>query len=241
MSGAGPHTDRAAVEDQIEALVLEHLPAVRDDAVMALAAAKLLLLINRGHDGLAESLATRALAGSTAFASALPMLGQVHAYRGDLEEARRLYDEGFQLCEPGSTFEIYILVLKAMTHLAQNDHTAAGALLERIVALQPGYLQLFGVLFIPPGDDGLARQLAPLADRADIDQARRMIAYLHYRVADLFQTPAHSANIMRGPLTHLVRRFGPTVASDEIWSELPAELDYLRVSRRPAFADRAAE
>ena len=34
-----------AVEDQLEALVLEHLPAVRDDPVMVLAAAKLLLPI----------------------------------------------------------------------------------------------------------------------------------------------------------------------------------------------------
>jgi DNA-binding winged helix-turn-helix (wHTH) protein len=137
--GPEPLTRKAVttVEDEIEALVLEHLPAVGDDPVMALAAAKLLLLINRGHDGLAESLATRAFAGSAAFASALPMLGQVHAYRGDLEEARRLYDEALQLCEPGSTFEIYILVLKAMTHLAQDDHPAAGALLGRIVELQP--------------------------------------------------------------------------------------------------------
>jgi hypothetical protein len=42
-------------------------------------------------------------------------------------------------------------------------------------------------------------------------------------------------------LTHLVRRFGTSVASDEIWSELPAELDYLRVGRRPVFGDCAAE
>ena len=224
----------SAIDDEIEGLVLRHLDALRDSPITALAAAKLLLLLDRDHVGLAESLANQSFTDSTAFAAALPMLGQVHAYRGELAEARRLYDGALQLCEAGSTFETYILVLKAMAFIADNDHAGAQAVLERILEIEPRHLHLFGILFLPPADDGLARRLAPLADRADRTSAERILAYQYYRVADLFQDPAHTANLMHGPLTHLVRRFGPTVLSEEIWNELPAELQYLRANRGPA-------
>lgn len=81
-----------ALVDEVERLVLDNLMAVRVDPVMALAAAKLLLGLHRGHEGVAETLAETALRGSGAFAAALPMLGQIKAYQGDLSESRRLYD-----------------------------------------------------------------------------------------------------------------------------------------------------
>lgn len=223
--------DRAAVravEDEIEALTLRCVPVVRDDPVLALAAAKLLLLINRGHADLAADLTSRAFARSGAFAAALLMQGRIDAYRGDLDEADRLYDEGLSFCEPGSAFEIYALMLKAMARVAAEDHDAAAALYRRVVLLRPEARQQFGITFLPPGEEGLGRDLAALADAAGLPYAQRIVAYLWFRVADLFRTPAHSAAIMRGPLSHLVRRLGPTVASDEIWAEVPEELRYLR-------------
>lgn len=225
-----PLTRRAvsALEDEIESLTLQCVPAVLDDPALALAAAKLLLLINRGHTDLAEALANRVFATSGAFAANLLMLGRIQAYRGDLAEADRLYDQGISFCEPGSAFEIYALMLKAMARVAAEDYGAAVPLYRRVVALRPAARQQFGITFLPPGDEGLGHELAPLADAASLSHAQRVIAYLWFRVADLFRTPAHAAAIMRGPLSHLVRRLGPEVASDEIWAEMPQELRYLR-------------
>jgi len=226
--------DRKAIDalgDEIEGLVLEHLPAVRDDPVMAIAAAKLLLGVHRGHEDLAEDLASAAFAGSAAFAAALTMLAQIKACRGDLAEALKLYDEGLQLCEAGSTFEVYIQVLKAQALIALDDRPGVEAAYHRLLEIAPAALQRFGLLFLPVGDDGLARTLSPWVDRASEGQARRLVAYLHYRVARYFRSAEHAANIMRGPLTHMVRRFGPAVASETIWRETPAELHYLRNTR----------
>ncbi len=221
-------------EGEIEALVLEHLAAVRSDPMLALAAAKLLLGVNRGHEDLAEELANAAFAGSAAFAAAFPMLGQIKAQRGDLDEARRLYDEGLSLCEPGSAYELYVQILKATTLMAQDDRAGVEDCYRRIVEITPHAPEQFGVMMLPPTDEGLARRLARVIDQMDEERARRSIAYLHRRVASHFQRPTHVANIMAGPLVHLTRRFGPGVVSDEIWTALPEELQHLRRERLAA-------
>jgi hypothetical protein len=149
--------------------------------------------------------------------------------------AQGLYDESLALGEASGTFKRYILTLKAMAFLAAGDHAAAGATFEWLARLDPSVLEAMGLLFLPPSDDGLARRLAPVVDRIDLADARRMVAHFWFRVGDLFRAAAHRANAMVGSLTHLVRRFGPEVASEVIWEELPAELHYLR---RPLGDDR---
>ncbi|HEY2357487.1 MAG TPA: winged helix-turn-helix domain-containing protein, partial [Phenylobacterium sp.] len=164
------------LSDEIERLVLAHLSAVRDDPVMAIAAAKLLLGVHRDHEDLAEELAKAAFDGSTAFAATLSMLAQIKASRGELAEARRLYDESLQLCDPGSTFEVYILVLKAQALIAGDDRPGVEAAYQRLSEITPAALQRFGLFFLPAGDDGLARTLMPLVGRAREGQARRVLA-----------------------------------------------------------------
>ena len=222
----------STLEGEIEALTLKFVPVILDDPVLALAAAKLLLLINRGHTDLAETLAHRVFATSGSFAASLLMLGRIAAYRGDLTEADRFYDQGIAFCEPDSAFEIYGLMLKAMARTAAEDYAAVVPIYRRVVALRPMARQQFGMTFLPPGDEGLGHELAPLADAASLPSAQRLIAYLWFRVADQFPTRAQAAAIMQGPLSHLVRRLGPTVASDQIWAELPEELHHLRACRR---------
>ncbi|MBP6879175.1 MAG: winged helix-turn-helix domain-containing protein [Phenylobacterium sp.] len=223
-----------ALNDEVERLALASLPAVRDDPMLTLAAAELLLGVNRGHEDLAESLARAALASSAAFAAAIPLLGQINAFRGRLDEACRLYDEGLRLCDPGATLELYILVMKAQALIAMEDHAGVVAVFQRAVAIRPKLPRQVGLCFLPVDEGGLAETLAPVAAEADLQQAQRAIAYLHYCIAPNFGTARHAANIMRGPLTQLSRRFGAEVASDEIWREMPAELLPIRDAARRA-------
>ena len=82
-------------------------------------------------------------------------------------------------------------------------------------ALSPLGFKWFAFLGdLPPGPPpsghaalvgGGHRRLAALADRTSARQARRAIAYLHYRVAAYFRSADQCANIMRGPLVHLAR------------------------------------
>ena len=75
--------ERDCIESEIEATVLECLPAIEANPVLNLAAAKLLYFINRGHLELAEDLAERAFARTLVFAAALPILGQLRGTRGN--------------------------------------------------------------------------------------------------------------------------------------------------------------
>ncbi|WZB77456.1 tetratricopeptide repeat protein [Achromobacter insuavis] len=94
--------DPTALEPQIEALVFQALPHVRDNPMLALAAAKLLCFVSHGHLELAEALAEEAFARSTAFASAFAVLGQLRLNRGRLREAIDYFDQGIELAEAGS-------------------------------------------------------------------------------------------------------------------------------------------
>ncbi|MFC3079838.1 helix-turn-helix domain-containing protein [Phenylobacterium terrae] len=222
-----------AVECEIESLVLSAYERVGQDPVLALACAKLLLNTNRGHQELAEQLATAAFASSAAFAASFPMLAEISASRGDLAEAVRLYDEGLLLCERGSTFETYILVLKAAALIAADDRAGVEAVYRRLQEIAPPDLPRYALAFLPADDgDGLARNLAPLVDRATPGEARHLLALLCFRFARRFVRPEHAANLMRGPLTWMIRRFGPGIVSDELWCDIPEELGYLRAGRR---------
>ncbi|MEW5685309.1 MAG: helix-turn-helix domain-containing protein [Pseudomonadota bacterium] len=218
----------AALDREIEHIVFKHLPAVRNDPLLALGAAKLLLMAGCGHEDIAESLANTAFTGSAAFAAAIPLLGQIKACRGDIPEAVRLFDVALGLCEPASTFELYIQVLKATALIAADARAELEAVYRRLGEIAADSLPRFAVLFLPADDAGLARQLAPLADRLSPILAQRIPGYLFYRIARNFRSPQHVANIMRGPLTHLIRRFGATVVSPSLWDDLPDELYYLR-------------
>lgn len=212
----------AKAEDEIEALVFASLPALAGDPVFSLAAADLLLAVHRGHVALAEELAEAAFAGSTAFAAAFPMLAQIQAYRGDLEAAWRLYDEGLKLCEPGSEFENYVLLLKAKTLLAADARAEAHAVFERLRGIGPATRREIGLLFLPPEDGELPPELGAMLDQVGPEHARRIVTYQYYMAARFFSVPSQAANVMRGPLERLTRRFGPSVVSDEIRRALAA-------------------
>jgi hypothetical protein len=73
--------ERDELESEIEATVLDCLPAIESNPLLMLAAAKLLYFVHRGHLDLAEDLAERAFARTADFAAALPVMGQLRQAR----------------------------------------------------------------------------------------------------------------------------------------------------------------
>lgn len=197
-------------DSEIERLVLGALPAVREDPLLALAAAKLLLAVHRGHDALIDELLAEATERSASFAAVLSMQAQVMAYRGDLDGAIAALDQAIALCRPRSEFDLQLQVIKSRCLIAKDDYANARRVFDYIVAAKPqerGYLRLF---YMAPGEEGPAFRHMTHANAA------KLAGWLLFMDARGFGVTEHARKVVAVPLQHLLRRFGPSI--------LPADL-----------------
>lgn len=216
-------------EDEIERLVFASLPRVGDNPILALAAAKLLLFVGRGHIALAEAIAEQAFTESTAFASAFATLGQIRVCSGDIEAGLDLYERGIELCQPGSEFHVYLLVLSCIASLASGDRPAVERNMARLYAVKPQTQEEFGILFASPDIGQLPPLLQAILAGLDAGVARHLIGHAYYVSARLYEHEAHRANILRGFLSLAVGRFGPGVVPDEVRRSVPGLMAELQI------------
>lgn len=194
----------AELEPQIEALVFQALPHVRANPMLALAAAKLLCFVSHGHLALAEALAEEAFARSTAFASAFAVLGQLRLNRGRLWEAIEHFDQGIGLAEPGSEFQVFLMVLKCTTLLALDDRQACLAASEALYRAKPLTRMQMGLFLCSP-DEVLPDDLRQILLALDADMLRRLLAHFEYLFVRRVPDAAGRRNMFRGVLAQLAR------------------------------------
>jgi hypothetical protein len=211
----------ARSDAELEGLVFASLPSIGDDPLLQLAAARLLASICSGaHLDRAEALVEAALAGSVAFAAALPVMAQIRGWKGDIAGALTALEDARELAEPASEFEVFLLVLRAQLLQAAGDWAALRAQMAELARIKPETDAQIGLLFAQPGETGLSagarRRLAGLdAARAQVIMRHKFQAF-----ARRFQKPEHRANMMAGLLDHLTRRFGPDVVPPEVRRDL---------------------
>lgn len=197
-------SDPALLEPQIEALVFQALPHARGNPMLALAAAKLLCFVSRDHLELAEALAEDAFAQSTAFASAFAVLGQLRLNRGRLHEAIDYFDQGIELAEPGSEFQVFLMVLKCTTLLALGDWQASERANEALYQTKPLTRMQMGLFLSAPQDD-LAEDLRQVLLGMDENLLRRLLAHYDYLFVRRVPDAAGRKNMVRGVLAQLAR------------------------------------
>ena len=197
-------SDPAELEPRIEALVFQALPHVRGNPMLALAAAKLLCFVSHGHLELAEALAEEAFAHSTAFASAFAVLGQLRLNRGRLREAIDYFDQGIELAEAGSEFQVFLMVLKCTTLLALDDRQACLAACETLYRTKPLTRAQMG-LFLSSPDEVLPDDLRQILLGLDADLLRRLLAHFEYLFVRRVPDAAGRKNMFRGVLAQLAR------------------------------------
>lgn len=205
----------AEIEDTMETLALEHLPAVQDKPLLVLAIAKVLFFIDRGHMQLAAALAEDVFAKTTGFAAAFAMRAQICMCLGEFGEALALYDRGIELSEHGSEFHLYLLVLKCTALAAANDRALLEKTSGQLFALNAPLRLKIGLYFCDPVAALPPDQEAVLASIAAA-QAQAMLDFLFKVGARHFQAREHRRNVMAGLTSHLVRRFGREIMPEHI-------------------------
>lgn len=203
--------ERYRIESEIDATVLECLPAVEANPLLMLAAAKLLYFINRGHLELAEDIAERAFARTADFAAALPIMGQLRYARGRFDEAIRFFDRGIEMSEPGSDLHLHMRVLKAISVLASGDRSSldmAVADAAREAPRCPLDIGLtIGWMIAAPGQQ-LPAASADALTAIGPAGAGNAVEYLYFTSARHLVSEQARANVMRGLIAHVTRLHG---------------------------------
>ncbi|MDN5002819.1 winged helix-turn-helix domain-containing protein [Bradyrhizobium sp. GCM10027634] len=203
--------ERYRIESEIDATVLECLPAIEANPLLMLTAAKLLYFIDRGHLDLSEDIAERAFARTADFAAALPILGQLRYARGRFDEAVGFFDRGIAIATPDSNLHLHMRVLKSIAVLASGDRASldtavADAAREsphcpRDIGLTIGWMVASPVQALPAAS---ADALAAISSAG----ASNAIEYLYFTSARHLVSEQARANVMRGLITHARRLHG---------------------------------
>jgi tetratricopeptide (TPR) repeat protein len=205
--------ERDRTESEIEATVLECLPAIESNPVLNLAAAKLLYFINRGHLELAEDLAERAFAQTSDFAAALPILGQLRGTRGNFHDAIVFFDRGITMSDPPAGFVLHMRVLKCIALLAAGDRAAldAAAAVTDLSSDCPREIALMIRLMIAAADRKLPAALAQALAAVGPSGAVGVIEYVYFTGARQFTSEHARTNVMRGLIAHVTDLHGAQV------------------------------
>ncbi|WP_313620476.1 helix-turn-helix domain-containing protein [Achromobacter sp.] len=217
----------AELEPQIEALVFQALPHIRDNPVLMLAAAKLLCFVGRDHLDLAEALADEAFAQGTAYASAFAVLGQLKLNRGRLAEAVEDFDQGIELAEPGSEFQVFLQVLKCTTLVAMGDRDASEAANRMLYEIKPLTRMQLGVFLTHP-DDALPQDLRHVLESLDAALLQRMLAHYDYLFVRRVPDAAGRERMFRGIVTRMVAHRPGDVLPPEVFASAPGLADIAR-------------
>jgi DNA-binding winged helix-turn-helix (wHTH) protein len=202
--------ERDCIESEIEATVLECLPAIEANPVLNLAAAKLLYFINRGHLELAEDLADRGFARTSDFAAALPILGQLRGTRGNFHDAIVFFDRGITMPDPPAGFVLHMRVLKCIALLAAGDRAALdqAAAAADLSSDCPPEIALMIRLMIAPADRKLPAALAQALAAVGPSGAVGVIEYVYFTGARQLTSKQARANLMRGLIAHVTDLYG---------------------------------
>jgi tetratricopeptide (TPR) repeat protein len=205
---------RRELEREIEVIVTQAAPAVRNRPILKLAAAKLLFDLLGDHLGLAEQLTAESLSEGDTFAAALALSGALQAHRGDLAGALASFDQALALMPPSPEFQVYLRIKRSVVLLAAGDHVGADAELAKISQIKPGANRDLQLFYLHP-DDRLPPEAAEAIQRLSPAMAQRIVAHLYFRFARYFAEPAHPRAIMAGAMHHLVPRFGIAILPPE--------------------------
>src|SRR5262249_8030132 len=133
-----------------------------------------------------------------------------------------LYDQGLELCQDGTEFQIYLLVLKCEALLAANRRKALADTLDVLYAKRAGTREALSIFFVAPDANEISPEVQLTLDRLDQAHARAVLVYVNYICAHLFRFVEHRENILRGPLMLFINRFGPGVVPDDLRDSVPA-------------------
>jgi DNA-binding winged helix-turn-helix (wHTH) protein len=219
---AGPQAflapvDLAAEEREVEAIVTDILPQVQDDPVHAMAAARLLFFLGPAYRSMSITLAERVHQQGSTLAASFGTIGQMRACMGDIDAGIADYDVALGLTEPGSQYDLFLLVLKAQAQLAGDLRDGLEQTLQTAYARSPEMQFFMEPLCSPIGRPSPVALAALAATPAPM--ATAMLRYLHHSCTSAFLQSEHRLNSFAPAAALFTGHFGPEVMPPELLDE----------------------
>ena len=217
-------------EREIESLILEALPHIKERPLLFLASAKLLYFIGRGHQEIAKRIASDVLNNETTHAASFAVNGQISLYEGHIEEGLKFLNLALDLTEKSSQFQLYLHVLKCTAFLALKKWDEC---LQEVALMMSSVPQdqfrrsdtsekLSLALLLTVGDNReVAPQIKALVATLTPEKATAYLRRAHYSVIRLFKNEQHRANIFRGSMRLLTQRFGASIIPGTVRQSVP--------------------
>lgn len=211
--------ERDSNDAEIEHLVRQALPRLPADGSCALTAAKLLYFANRNNRRQALSIAARALDTTVELAAGLTVCAQLQMWEGELERALQLYDQALALSDYGTTFHIYLLVLKSQAAMALDP--AGAAVVDALYTIKPATRAELGLFLAPTARIDLGAELDAVLKTMSGPRARASLRFVHYGTARHFRCPRHRRQVMHRPAALLIQRFGAGIVPPDVRHDTP--------------------
>ncbi|MGB7756470.1 MAG: tetratricopeptide repeat protein [Salinisphaera sp.] len=221
--------ERADNDAEIDSLVKTAVPHLSPDGSDILTAAKLLYFANKDNRQQALSIVRDAIETTAALAAGFTVWAQLQMWEGELDRALRLYDQALELSDPGTSFHIYLLVLKSHAAMALDPRGAA--VVDELYTVKPPTRDELGLFLAPTARIDLSPQVDATMASMTRARAQASLRFMHYVTARHFRRPAHRRNVMRRSVALLVRRFGSSIVPADVRHDAPlAELARLGLS-----------
>ncbi|MGN8198932.1 winged helix-turn-helix domain-containing protein [Salinisphaera sp. RV14] len=206
--------ERDENDAEIQSLVNQALPHLAADASHTFTAAKLLYFADKNNREQALSIAAHALETTAALAAGFTVWAQLQMWEGELDRALQFYDQALELSDHGTSFHIYLLVLKSQAAMALDPGGAA--VVDELYSVKPATRDELGLFLAPTARIDLSPQIEATMAAMDRDRARASLRFMHYVTARHFRDPAHRRHVMRRPVALLVPRFGSDIVPADI-------------------------
>jgi DNA-binding winged helix-turn-helix (wHTH) protein len=209
--------DIDADDREVEAIVTDILPHIQNDPVHAMSAARLLFHLGPAYRPLAIELAERSHREGTAIAASFGTIGHMRACLGDIDAGIEAYDIALGMTEPGSQYDLFLLVLKAQAQLAANLREDLAQTLATLYSRRPEIAFFMEVFCSPVGQPSQTAQMALAGTPPEM--ATAMLRYVYHSCTHGFVQPDHRLNTIEAGARLYVGQFGPSVMPPELMPE----------------------
>ncbi len=202
---------------EVESIVTAILPQLQDHPIHAMNAARLLFILGPGYHPVAVEMAERAHREGTAIAASYGTIGQMRACLGDIDSGVEAYDIALGMTEPGSQYDLFLLVLKAQAQLAAQNRNDLSQTLATLYSRRPDIAFFMEVFCSPPGQPSQTAQMALAGTPPEM--ATAMLRYVYHSCTNSFVQPDHRLNTIEAGARLYVNHFGPSVMPPELLAE----------------------